>query len=137
MSNKKKSVKTENKNTELEKRIQLISELKSGKYNYTKYSVVSDKNNEMWGYFYQPKHSVRIHVAACYCGFGVDKGEGKVYMTVRANPDDSCALSKHLYSENLDEIIAKFQEYKSFAENIPETTNWRWFIDRGFQYYQV
>ena len=137
MSNKKKREKAAAKLAELERRKLLIAELNSRKYDYSKDAVVSDVDNELWGEFVRPHHAVHIHVAACYCGVGTDKGEGKVFMTVRANPYNSCALSKHMYSENLEEIIAKFNEYKAFVENIPETTNWKWYTDRGFKYYQV
>jgi hypothetical protein len=137
MSNKKKREKTAAKLSELERRQRLIAELESRKYDYSKDFIVSDTDNELWGEFIRPNHNVHIHLAACYCGITVDKGEGKVFMTVRANPYSSCALSKHMYSEDLEEVINKFYEYKNFVENIPETTNWSWYIEHGFKYYQV
>jgi hypothetical protein len=143
MSNKKKREKAAAQQAEVEKRKRLIEEMNAkigfNKYNYENYSTASDIDNEMWGYFAEPGHRVRIHVAACSYGSYLphEKIQGKVWMTVRANPDDSCALSKHIYSEDVDEIIATFNEYKALAESVPETTNWRWYTERGFKYYQV
>lgn len=143
MSNKKKREKAAAKQAEIDKRKKLIEEMNSkvgiSKYNYENYSTVSDADNDMWGHFTMPGHRVRIHVAACSYGSGSLHGkiQGKVWITVRANPDDSCALSKHIYSEDVDEIISTFNEYKALAESVPETTNWQWYVDRGFKYYQV
>ena len=143
MSNKKKREKAAAKQAEIDKRKKLIEEMNDkigiNKYQYDKHSTVSDVDNQMWGNFANPGHQVKIHVAACSYGSGSINGEilGKVWMTVRANWDDSCALSKHIYSDNVDELIATFNEYKALAESIPATTNWRWYVDRGFKYYQV
>jgi hypothetical protein len=141
MSNKKKRENAALKLAEAEKRQKLINEMNSAiginKYRYSNHSTVSDVDNEMWGHFALPGHRVEINVSACFLGPTGDKIEGKVYTTVRANWDDSCALSKHIYSGDVEEIIATFNEYKALAESIPETTNWRWYVDRGFKYYQV
>lgn len=143
MSNKRKKEKAAAKQAEIDKRKQLIDEMNAkvgiNKYNYENYSTVSDVDNDMWGHFAMPGHRVCIHVAACSYGSGspYEKIQGKVYITARANPDDSCALSKHIYSDNVEELLATFNEYKALAESVPDTTNWRWYVDRGFKYYQV
>ena len=136
MSNKKKREKATEMSLELKKRKQLIEKLNSRQCNYTRYIVVSDKDNGLWGEFMHDC-KVRVHIATCYCGTSTDKGKGKVYMTVRANPNDSRALSKHMYSEDLEEVVAKFYEYKALAESMPEIIDWNWYIERGFKYYQV
>ena len=136
MSNKKKREKAAASQAESKKRKQLIAELNSRQYNYTRYVVVSDKNNGLWGDFTHID-KVRVHIATCYCGASAEKGEGKVYMTVRANPHDSCALSMHMYSNNLEDVVSKFDEYKALTEGMPETIDWNWCIEHGFKYYQV
>lgn len=112
---------------------EMCSVIGTNEYVYDNNSTVNDVNNPMWGNFVTPGQ-VKIHVAAHAYG---DELKGKVWITVRANWDDSCALSKHIYSDNVDELIATFNEYKALAESVPETTNWRWYTDHGFKYYQV
>lgn len=143
MSNKKKREKAATKQAEIDKRKKLIEEMREKigvhKLRYENHSIVSDVDNQMWGNFATPGHRVHINVSACFLGPSTYDGkiEGKVYMTVRANWDDSCALSKHIYSDDVEELLATFNEYKALAESIPATTNWRWYVDRGFKYYQV
>ena len=113
---------------------EMCSTIGVNKYMYDNHSTVSDVDNQMWGKFAMDGHKVKIHVAAHAYS---NELKGKVWMTVRANCDDSRALSKHIFSDNVDELIATFNEYKALAESVPETTDWQWYIDHGFRYYQV
>lgn len=132
MSKKKKDKETAKK-AEEQRRKSLIDDINypSKKYQYSRTSIASDNDNPLWGYFALPGHQVTINIMTSYCG-NIWNGFGKVMMTVRANWDRDSALTKYLESNNPDELVAKFNEYKTFAEGIPATTNWRWYVDRGF-----
>jgi hypothetical protein len=143
MSNKKKKAKAEAQQIELERRKHLIanalSDLGTDDLRYDTTSIASDYENPLWGKFTLSEHILQIHVAAYFYDpiTDADKIRGKAWMTVRANADDSCALSKHIYADNVDEIIKTFHAYKELAENIPPSTDWTWYKDHGFKYYQV
>lgn len=136
MSNKKAKEKLAAKSAELKKRKQIVADMNSHQYRYSRYVTVGNKNNGLWGKFVH-LDKVHIHIATCYCGATIDKGKGKVYMTVRANPDDSRALSQHMYSDDLEAVVAKFDEYVNLAKSVPENADWDWYIAHGFQYDQV
>ena len=130
---KQKKEKDTSKKVEEQHRKALIADINwpSNKYQYSRISIASDTDESLWGYFELPGHQVRISIVTSYCG-NTWNGSGKVMMTVRANADRDSALTKYFESRDPEELVAKFEEYKAFAETIPETTNWRWYVERGF-----
>lgn len=93
------------------------------KYSYEKMLKVNDD----W-YPCFPKHEVYLH-----CNICLHHGNTQGLCIICIAGKDDYALEKRYYSNNIDELIEKYEEYVNFAEKIPEVTNKKWFLDRGFE----
>ena len=117
MSENKRLNKREKKKLERERQ-KLFHE----KYNISKMTKVNDD----W-YPTYPKHEVSVHLFISWFDF---KDSGFVGLVI-AGMDDYCVAKKY-DSKDINELIEKWDEYKKIYDSIPQTTNKRWYLDRGF-----
>lgn len=47
---------------------------------------------------------------------------------------DDTALEMRFSSSDLEELKEKWHKLKSIYDSIPLTTNWQWFLDKGFTF---
>ena len=118
---KENKAKRKNKRKKKRKNQQLCQELRS---NYTLNKMV--KVNDDW-YPTYPKHQVSVHLTIVWW-----EGYGETIFVV-AGADDT-AVEKRFLSSNMDELIEKWKEWNIFYDNIPQTTNKRWYLERGFEW---
>lgn len=96
--------------------------------NYCFDKMVKVNDGENWCPCY-PNHEVSVHLALHW---DVDTNHGMARISIWGL--DDTGVAKELRSSNLDELKDKWQEYKKFYDNIPMTTNMKYYKDRGFIY---
>lgn len=86
------------------------------------------KVNDDWCPNY-PKHEVHVHLFIDWYDYD---NSGAVIFVI-SGMDDTC-VERRFKSSNLDVLIQKYEEWKIFYNEIPQTTNQRWYLQKGFQY---
>lgn len=95
-------------------------------YDLSKMVKVND--GHMWNPCY-PGHFARVHLNICYMP---NTPFSNTYLVVSGM--DDTFVEKRFESDDLEELIVKWNEYRKIYDSIPETTNLRWYLDRGFVY---
>ena len=114
----------ENKREAKRKEKQLQEELQ--KYRQGKMIKVNDGEN--WHPCF-PKHEVYIHIGITWNSRG---NYGEAIMCVFGA--DDTGVEKRFLSNDLDILIREWNKFKKFYDEIPQTTNIRYYLDRDFIY---
>ena len=101
-----------------------LKELLRNNYNLIK----SVKVNDDW-YPTYPKHFVNVHLFITWWEFK-QKEYGEIAIVVSGMDDFS--MSKRESSTDINELFEKWNKYKEFYDKIPQTTNKKYYFDRGF-----
>lgn len=91
------------------------------KYKSSKYVKVNDD----W-YPNFDKNKVRVRIGINWYGY-----KGKAYITVWGADDTGVELIHS--SENFDLLVKTWEKYQEIYDNIPQTTNRKWYLDRKFK----
>lgn len=95
---------------------------------YYKQKMIKVNDGYLWAPPY-PKHQVCMTIGLYW---NPDFNNGTAYISVHGMDDTS--FEKRTNSDNLDDLINVWKEYEKFYKNIPQTTNTKYFLDRGFTY---
>lgn len=83
---------------------------------------------EMWCPAY-PNNQVELNLGLFYSG---THEFSNTYLYVSGM--DDTALEMRFSSSDLEELKEKWHKLKSIYDSIPLTTNWQWFLDKGFTF---
>ena len=87
--------------------------------------------NDDW-YPCYPHHQVSAH-CGIFCGsMDPDTKDWSVFCVI-SGADDTC-VEKRDKDLTKEQAIEKYEQYLAFINQIPEVTNKRWFLERGFEY---
>lgn len=119
---KENKLKKKNKR-EIKKEKQRLRQEFHDKYTLSKMVKVNDN----W-YPTYPKHLVSVYLTITWW----DNGNGETIFVI-SGADDT-VIERRFSSNNIEYLKEKWEEWRIFYDKIPQTTNKKWYLERGFEY---